>query len=818
MSPPRAVRLGVLVCAAVALLAVALVALPARAQNPEVTATPAATGTDPPAKPMNLQATAEHDHVTLTWTASVDPTVTHYAILRRDRNTDALGVFHVIEPNAGAGTSYTDNSVAASGSYVYRAKSVSPTGVSKWSGYRRADTPPAPPPPTPTSTLAPPATTTTQPPVPAPPPPAPPPTTTTQPPTIGTATIERSAPKPPPPNPDPDIFLPSTQGDPPLVPRAQVVTQTDQDADTIVPLDWALKPSGLVAEDKFRLLFTTHTGRAPTSTDIADYNTYIQSQANAGSAHSAIKPYASGFRVVGSTAADDARDNTSTPYTDDAPGVPIYWLNGNKVADDYQDFYDGTWANENTPTRRDGAVRFPSGGFVWTGSRTDGTAHATTPFGANSVEAGRLNGAGGPLNASGSFANTGTGAPYYALSEVFTVAGTNICGRTPPVVEAILAATPAADTCGTVSTAELAAIVELAPSGSGHYHLQSDDFAGLTTLTRLDLTGMNVTGLPADGFTGIEDLLELDLSGSGLRQLAAGDFDGLPTLSVLDLSDNLISDLPTGVFDGLTRLIELDLSDTRLLSGLSRDTFADLGNLQIFRIANTSQEHRTGETGFRGDIIFSEGFIVGYDPILPGDFFEHLTSLRELDMRPTSPLLAAPLSLVPLTDLETYNGEPYTRPAAPPRNLTATISDIDRSWMVRGTSFCKSVRLTWAAPAGVTGITGYKIRRTHYGHPVRETGRGNLQGGHRFVRHTEDFGRYGYDIATVGAGTTGYTHKPLRPGAAGHKFTYYVAAVTDNGVVGFPAVVKVEADVLLKWASIGSATTGPDVLDCPMRW
>ena len=22
-------------------------------------------------------------------------------------------------------------------------------------------------------------------------------------------------------------------------------------------------------------------------------------------------------------------------------GVPIYWLNGNKVADDYEDFYDG---------------------------------------------------------------------------------------------------------------------------------------------------------------------------------------------------------------------------------------------------------------------------------------------------------------------------------------------------------------------------------------------------------------------------------------------------------------------------------------------
>ena len=113
------------------------------------------------------------------------------------------------------------------------------------------------------------------------------------------------------------------------------------------------------------------------------------------------------------------------------------------------------------------------------------------------------------------------------------------------------------------------------------------------------------------------------------------------------------------------------------------------------------------------------------------------------------------------------------------------MSDIDRSWMVRGTSFCKSVRLTWTAPAGVSGITGYKIRRTHNGHPVRETGRGNLPGGHAFVHYTEDFGRYGYDIATVGANTTRYVHSPLRPGAAGHKFTYHVAAITNNGD-GFP--------------------------------
>ena len=32
--------------------------------------------------------------------------------------------------------------------------------------------------------------------------------------------------------------------------------------------------------------------------------------------------------------------------------MPIYWLNGNKVADDYADFYDGSWDDSNGVTQR----------------------------------------------------------------------------------------------------------------------------------------------------------------------------------------------------------------------------------------------------------------------------------------------------------------------------------------------------------------------------------------------------------------------------------------------------------------------------------
>ena len=134
--------------------ALALIPWIVHAQSQEVSPTPAPTGANPPAVPTNLQASAVHDSVTLTWTASTDQTVTHYAILRRNPDVDASQVFHVIESNAGPGTSYTDGTVSASTTYIYRVKSVSPTGVSRWSGYVKTDTPAAPD-PTPTPTLTP---------------------------------------------------------------------------------------------------------------------------------------------------------------------------------------------------------------------------------------------------------------------------------------------------------------------------------------------------------------------------------------------------------------------------------------------------------------------------------------------------------------------------------------------------------------------------------------------------------------------------------------------------------------------------------------
>ena len=192
---------------------------------------------------------------------------------------------------------------------------------------------------------------------------------------------------------------------------------------TEVAADWALIPSGLSAGDSFRLLFVSSTTRDGTSTDIADYNSHVQSAAAAG--HTNIQSYSSGFRAVGSTLTVDARDNTSTTGT----GVAIYWLGGAKVADDYADFYDGSW--DSTQAKEESGTGF-SGTRVWTGTANDGTANGAAVLG-------RVGGGprlGSPADAGKhfviSFGTVTDPYPLYALSEVFTVAAAVVTTNTAP--------------------------------------------------------------------------------------------------------------------------------------------------------------------------------------------------------------------------------------------------------------------------------------------------------------------------------------------------------------------------------------------------
>ena len=156
-------------------------------------------------------------------------------------------------------------------------------------------------------------------------------------------------------------------------PWSAEASETPIVADTtrVVPSNWVLLPSGLSAGDEFRLLFVTSGGRNATSPDIAVYNQFVQDAAASG--HPAIRPRSSVFRVLGSTEAVDARDNTGTTYTTDDLGVQIWWLGGSQTVDDYSDFYDGFW-DHSDPVRNEhgNEVNYSSQQGVWTGSRADG--------------------------------------------------------------------------------------------------------------------------------------------------------------------------------------------------------------------------------------------------------------------------------------------------------------------------------------------------------------------------------------------------------------------------------------------------------------
>ena len=191
-----------------------------------------------------------------------------------------------------------------------------------------------------------------------------------------------------------------------------------------VPHDWPLRPEGVTGP--FRLLFVTSTGRNAESTDINDYNNHVISAAGAG--HTEIQAYKNGFRAIASTEAVDARDNAGLTGT----GVPIYWLDGEKVADDYADLLDGSWDNETWKTEAGGAGNTDAR-TVWTGSNSAGTEKFTNDTPPQSLalgttattmesdsESGRLNGGGNPLT--GRRLENFIPLPLYGLSQVLDAA------------------------------------------------------------------------------------------------------------------------------------------------------------------------------------------------------------------------------------------------------------------------------------------------------------------------------------------------------------------------------------------------------------
>ncbi|MYJ13747.1 MAG: hypothetical protein F4078_05515, partial [Acidimicrobiia bacterium] len=195
----------------------------------------------------------------------------------------------------------------------------------------------------------------------------------------------------------------------------------DETGDIFVAQGWGLKPSQLIADDEFRLVFTTSAQRDASSGTIANYDAFVRALVAEG--HADIIPYAGFFKVLASTSAVSLTDHNGVGTN---AAVDVYWLgssliSGGRVANGYAAFR-GEWTSQNSPRNEDGTtVSVDSTGY-FTGSTSAG-AKSSNPLGASNVTLGFLNdsGAGRAPLGSQTFTTQSQTRRFYGLSPVFKV-------------------------------------------------------------------------------------------------------------------------------------------------------------------------------------------------------------------------------------------------------------------------------------------------------------------------------------------------------------------------------------------------------------
>jgi hypothetical protein len=104
------------------------------------------------------------------------------------------------------------------------------------------------------------------------------------------------------------------------------------------------RPLGLQPGDEYRLLFITEGERNALSSDIADYNAFVTSEANA--LNSLVRGLAVEWFAIASTSDVDAIENTSMdPSPPGDTGVPIYLVDG---ASRFANHYDNVWGDRDS--------------------------------------------------------------------------------------------------------------------------------------------------------------------------------------------------------------------------------------------------------------------------------------------------------------------------------------------------------------------------------------------------------------------------------------------------------------------------------------
>jgi hypothetical protein len=171
-------------------------------------------------------------------------------------------------------------------------------------------------------------------------------------------------------------------------------------------------PTGLNPGDTYRLAFLTSKLRDATSTNIADYNAFVTGVANAVPE---LATLGTTWKVIGSTALVDARENTGTSPL--IGGAPIYRLDGAQIAASNADLWDGSINVPIIVSENGGHINRE---FVATGMYEWGAGYPGLELGTANPVLGRL----GTTNYTWAVALVGDStAPvnFYAISGVLTV-------------------------------------------------------------------------------------------------------------------------------------------------------------------------------------------------------------------------------------------------------------------------------------------------------------------------------------------------------------------------------------------------------------
>ena len=248
-----------------------------------------------------------------------------------------------------------------------------------------------------------------------------------------------------------------------------------------------------------------------------------------------------------------------------------------------------------------------------------------------------------------------------------------ICGRTQQVQDAIVAAINEVSDCAHVTGAHLEGItsLDLAPEtahdeSTAIRSLKAGDFAGLSSLTHLDLGSGSgyITTIPANAFSGLSSLRTLNLNSHGqLTTISSNAFSGLSSLINLDLSYNQrLTTLNPGMLSGLSSLHTFNLAGngfTTVPSGV----FSDTPNLSYLNLS--ANQIATLDAGaFTGLSMLGSLQLQGNQlTALPDGVFTGLTSLALLELEDNSAVLEVRVSLVRVDDDEfkvtVHTGAPF---------------------------------------------------------------------------------------------------------------------------------------------------------------